>query len=1029
MLKITASLSAEKRLCHLTDRLTSVRGILIVPEQFLFETERSMYRLLGARKIAETEITGFSRLAADVVARYGEPKLYSDDIVKSVTMYKTLNRIKSGFTYFSRKVTFDMTRQMLDIVAEFKSAAVTPALFDAAGNARTGKLADIDRVYSTYSRTLDDEFADRLDDCRIAADLIREHDCFAGRDIFLYEFDRFSGSQLALIKVLAQSADVEIILRTDTRVSERSELRAVNGLIARLGAGFAELEFEELGGEENAPETALLTADNICDECEFVCAEIRRLITQCGYSCNEIAVLLCDSGTTPRLKEAMAEYDISCYTDLPEPILSKPMTRFVISALEATSLNTPELLSYIRSGFVRVPPSLEKYNKRRRFVCVRLEPGKRFDTVRSRATRRLSKRSMDAIERNAFRFALTRREWAKPFPESNRYLNGIEPLRRGVIQPLIDLRNACENSTGDKITEVLCEFLLDTMQLQRTVQGLCTSPELTSDFRQIWDLLIDVFESLHVSLAGEPMTLAAYTELLRGVCADVNIAKPPQVLDAVAIGDLSRSRLAGIRIAFAVGANAGRFPKSTAVTGILSGKELESLKIIDSLADRYNYERLMVNKARTLPSEKLYITAPLTDSAWNELALAPIFAELPHSKTSDLPLSFRVRTDKSARRIFAERDDIRTEIIHSLLPETAEKLFSFENLSPSAIETMMSCRFKYFCRYGLGLDIPALENEEEPAALERGNIIHHCLDSVLRTYKDNLDRLYMLTDADLAGFVEGAIKEYRSAKLPYDYAKSKRQEYILMSFKTGIVRMLKHIRDDFVHGNYTPCEFEKKIDWLCGDVRISGKIDRLDRRDSGSDTYIRVTDYKSGSKEMDFPAVFNGLDMQMLLYLFAACDEGVSPPSRRLPAAALYMPADGARSADILEPGDCAGAERRSWLSAHIAGGIAVCPGDLELAETENRYRAETDSPRKSFFKLTRLTPAACDKLKHYCGRLINVQVRRVKRGEIAAVPVGDSPSKCPACKYCDFSRACGKSRVKLINRNGIGRITDENMD
>jgi ATP-dependent helicase/DNAse subunit B len=107
-----------------------------------------------------------------------------------------------------------------------------------------------------------------------------------------------------------------------------------------------------------------MTADNVIDECEFVAAEIRRLITTCGYSKNDTAVLLCNPDTVPRIKEAMAEYDISCYTDLPESIMTKPITRFIISALEATCLDTSEFLAYIRSGYVRVPETLENYSKR-----------------------------------------------------------------------------------------------------------------------------------------------------------------------------------------------------------------------------------------------------------------------------------------------------------------------------------------------------------------------------------------------------------------------------------------------------------------------------------------------------------------------------------------------------------------------------------------------------------------------------------------------------------------------------------------
>lgn len=1001
--------------------------MLIVPEQFLFESERSMYTALGARKIAEVEITALSKLSAEVIKQYGEPKLYADDIVKAVTMYKTLTRIRSRLTYFAN-TSFDAAGQMLALVADFKAAAVTPdALRERVIDGKFGdesplshKLTDVSEIYTAYSETLAADFADKLDDNRIAAELINRHSCYAGCHVFVHEFDSFSASQIALLAAIAQSADtLEILLRTDSEASDGAA-RSVNTVISRLKRvlcddGGLPYEYVDLGGSANTPSVRLWTAGNISDECEAVAAEIRRLITTRGYTCNDIAVLMCDNAVKPRFKEAMAEYDVACYADLPEPISTKPIVRFVIAALKATSLDTPALLSYIRSGFVRVPAWVEGHDRRRKY-----KRGEVFDGVKvgaftvTKLTRRLSKRSMDLLERAAFKYALKKREWGKVFPEQMSELAEIEPLRLSVVRPLLQLREECTDTTGDKITEAVCAFLLDVMQLQRSV--LQVGEEFQAEFRQLWELVVDVFESLHASLSGVPVSLGEYVDVLCGVCAGVNIAKPPQVLDSVAIGDIERSRWGDVRVTFVMGANLSAFPRNVgAVSGdTFTGNDIEVLayngiELTARLEQRYAFERTLMEKALTLPDERLYLTAPLSDAAWRELSPSPVFADLserhgvPIRSTGDFPPSFRARTAKSAARVLAEcgvSEVTADNAPHVLEPMTCEKLFSFDTLklSPTAVETMMSCRFAYFCQYGLRLDSLAALNEDEPIALERGNIIHHCLDAVLRN-----GQLFTADEGELERLVEGYIKEYRGLRIPQEYAQTKRQSHILMSFKAGIVRMLSYIRGSFEGSGFRPAEFEKRVDFALGDVRLTGVIDRIDRMGE----YVRVVDYKSGAVSLDVPSLYYGLNLQMLLYLFSECSDSGS-----LPASALYLPADGAKGGGVLLPSQRDKAALK-WLKSHRPSGVTIAdgsPAHVDFAEWESRIMKRVNARIST---VTPLTPTAYGKLREHCTAVINARVQSVRSGAVSAVPVVTNNRN--VCDYCGYGMVCGRSDKNVV--------------
>ena len=75
-------------------------------------------------------------------------------------------------------------------------------------------------------------------------------------------------------------------------------------------------------------------------------------------------------------------------------------------------------------------------------------------------------------------------------------------------------------------------------------------------------------------------------------------------------------------------------------------------------------------------------------------------------------------------------------------------------------------------------------------------------------------------------------------------------------------------------------------------LRISGFVDRVDGWVEDGRLYLRVVDYKTGRKSFDLTEVWNGLGLQMLLYLFTLEEEGEALFGRRpVPAGVLDLPA------------------------------------------------------------------------------------------------------------------------------------------
>ena len=82
---------------------------------------------------------------------------------------------------------------------------------------------------------------------------------------------------------------------------------------------------------------------------------------------------------------------------------------------------------------------------------------------------------------------------------------------------------------------------------------------------------------------------------------------------------------------------------------------------------------------------------------------------------------------------------------------------------------------------------------------------------------------------------------------------------------------------------------------------LRGFVDRVDIYKKDGRNYFRVVDYKTGKKDFDYCDVYNGVGLQMLLYLFALEQAGeavlgespIAAGVQYFPARAPLVAADG----------------------------------------------------------------------------------------------------------------------------------------
>ena len=111
--------------------------------------------------------------------------------------------------------------------------------------------------------------------------------------------------------------------------------------------------------------------------------------------------------------------------------------------------------------------------------------------------------------------------------------------------------------------------------------------------------------------------------------------------------------------------------------------------------------------------------------------------------------------------------------------------------------------------------------------------------------------------------------------------KSARFRYLFGRLRTTAEDIVDRMAEELAESDFKPVAFELGFGGRDGTLpaitiqegdatlSVSGKVDRVDGWLKDGRLYLRVVDYKTGSKKLDLKEVYCGLDCQMLLYLFS----------------------------------------------------------------------------------------------------------------------------------------------------------------
>ncbi|MBD5129542.1 MAG: hypothetical protein HDT43_06420, partial [Ruminococcaceae bacterium] len=866
--------------------------VYIVPEQFEYETEKAVYGILDDKgllsRFEEVRITTFSALSWEILEKSGETRLPADDIVKSIVMHKTVNDNKTALSALgkiARRPGF--CEKMVQTVSMFKTAGITArdleeTNFELDKNSPlVRKLSEVGMLYGQYEELISD-YIDRLDITGLAADIIAKSDFtdYDNASVFVDCFNDFTSDQLLFLRrIIGKAENVTFgfaaepdsgreVFRTPIEQINRLKRQAeedgcgirtiTDGIPDRMSVQMRELSERLFTTGRSAvvgDGVELVSAPSVYEEVEYAAARIRSLVSEKGWRYREIAVLCTDAKVYGKYVEsAFARYDIPVFTDSPEPILYQPLINAVIAALNALrDFGVDTVLSCVKTGF------FSKYDE---------EKGERVG---------LSAKDIDVFESYVYEWALETPHLKKPFTFKNNRLEKdidmeqAEEIRKGVVQPLLDLRRKIPKGTidGAELTELLYKFLTDDMGVQRALFSRCMNEdgeglnsEMVALYQRLWNSLIEILDSLHKELGGVPVSLDDYYRLFRDICSAATLAKPPQFVDCVLVGDIDRTRADNIKAAFIIGATYESFPTPAPQSGIFSQYETELLRgnithfgerCLKSAREQYYLSLYRAYKAVSLPSEFLCVSCPQCDASGEAVqrsdVIGGILGIFPGAKiirTSELGNKFYCRTEKAAKSRYAlglsrggrenavlkkalEKngnadftamlDDIRrsrkvrtTEQsdfsgCHHISAKTARRLMP-DYIGATAIEKLSACKFGYFCRYGLGIE------EKSPRSFntaKRGDAIHFVLEHVLSDYSGDPDSFFKLTRPELYALSRKYLAEYCRSETANEFSDDKRAEFLFNNIANSSADVLITLQAEFFARKYRPKFFELDI--------------------------------------------------------------------------------------------------------------------------------------------------------------------------------------------------------------------------
>lgn len=1022
--------------------------ILMVPELISHDTERRLCASAGDTASRFAEVLSFTRLARRVSEEMGgAAEQCLDAGGRVVAMASCTRQLASRLkAYASVETRPEFLNSLIDAVDEFKRCCISAEDLMVASHRTEGslsqKLEELSLILESYDALCVQGKRDPRDQETLLLEQMEMGD-FARNHVFYIDgFPDFTRQHLAILEhLIRESPSVTISMNCDAVSSGGLAFEKAGDTAAQIircaqkaGVGVGIQVIPEKDSPLKSMRESLFqgpitygaaaeclevfAADSPYQECLGAAEQILELVRQ-GARYRDIMVVCADlPGYRSLVNLVFNRCSIPVYLSGTEDILNKSVIYAVLSAMEAAlgGFELRAVLRYIRSALSVLEP--ETADRVENYAIVWNIRGSKWLETWTNHPEGLSA------------------PWTE---QTEQELTILNDARKAVVEPLRVLRDRFRNARklSDQVAAIY--GFMEEIRLAQRLEALADEMDAAGDNRtaqilnQLWQILTSALEQLYDVLGTTVWDTQTFTRLFQLLLSQYDVGTIPPVLDAVQVGSVSAQRLHQQKHLIVLGAREGNLPGYTGTTGVLTDQERVALRelgvpltggnmegIQAEFAEIYGVfcgamEHVYVYHSGGQPS---FVCRRLAELAGGEKKARPVLGAALTSREEAAAFLARWNGAAEAEKLGITEDyrrvcQMRDYTMGSVLRRNIDALYGKTlNLSASQIDRQAECRMSYFLKYGLR----AKERKEaavDPA--EFGTYVHWVLENTSKEVMDlggfqevSLDRTLAIAEKYSEVYSREHFSGLDSSRLSYLFRRNTRE----------LQMVVQELWEELQQSSFQPAGFEVSFGNEGGLPPIAlpgrgmngllrGFVDRVDTWYHNGNSYFRVVDYKTGRKAFDYCDVFNGVGLQMLLYLFALHECGASVVGDNpIPAGVQYFPARMPYvSADgRMTPEELAREREKGLRRSGLLLWDTEVLNAMEAADVPKRLSVKVKSDGTISGDLADREQLKL--LKKYLFIILGRMVDEIASGKVEPNPYSRGSSH-SACDYCPYGSIC----------------------